>query len=79
LHEDWGTTPAVIDHCLRVAEKMDVQVSLTTANSPLPYQKKYVIVSMPEYVLLKLNIDNLKKSLFIKMWTYNVSFIGHES
>ncbi|KAI0223405.1 Urease subunit alpha [Lamellibrachia satsuma] len=30
LHEDWGSTPAVIDHCLRVADKMDVQVMIHT-------------------------------------------------
>src|ERR671913_136109 len=28
LHEDWGTTPAAIDMCLRVAEEHDVQVAL---------------------------------------------------
>jgi urease subunit alpha len=30
LHEDWGTTPAAIDNCLAVAEKMDVQVAIHT-------------------------------------------------
>ncbi|SHJ25213.1 urease subunit alpha [Cycloclasticus pugetii] len=30
LHEDWGTTPASIDTCLSVAEKMDVQVAIHT-------------------------------------------------
>ncbi len=30
LHEDWGTTPAAIDAALRVADKMDVQVSIHT-------------------------------------------------
>ena len=30
LHEDWGTTPAAIDNCLGVAEKMDVQVAIHT-------------------------------------------------
>jgi urease subunit alpha len=30
LHEDWGTTPASIDNCLCVAEKMDVQVAIHT-------------------------------------------------
>src|SRR3989337_2770360 len=33
LHEDWGTTPAAIDNCLAVAEKMDVQVAIH--NDPL--------------------------------------------
>jgi urease subunit alpha len=28
LHEDWGTTPAAIDCCLAVADRMDVQVCL---------------------------------------------------
>ena len=28
LHEDWGTTPNAIDVCLRVAEKLDVQVAI---------------------------------------------------
>jgi len=28
LHEDWGTTPAAIDNCLSVADKMDVQVAI---------------------------------------------------
>ena len=28
LHEDWGTTPAAIDNCLRVADDYDVQVML---------------------------------------------------
>jgi urease subunit alpha len=30
LHEDWGTTPAVIDACLRVADEYGVQVALHT-------------------------------------------------
>jgi urease subunit alpha len=30
LHEDWGTTPAVIDACLRVADASGVQVSIHT-------------------------------------------------
>ncbi|KAI8517250.1 hypothetical protein Bbelb_058310 [Branchiostoma belcheri] len=30
LHEDWGSTPAAIDTCLRVAEKHDVQVMIHT-------------------------------------------------
>jgi urease subunit alpha len=30
LHEDWGTTPAAIDTCLSVADKMDVQVTIHT-------------------------------------------------
>ena len=30
LHEDWGTTPAAIDHCLDVAERYDVQVAIHT-------------------------------------------------
>jgi len=30
LHEDWGTTPAAIDNCLRVAEETDVQVAIHT-------------------------------------------------
>jgi urease subunit alpha len=30
LHEDWGTTPAVIDTCLAVADKYDVQVAIHT-------------------------------------------------
>ena len=30
LHEDWGTTPAAIDACLRVADDMDVQVMIHT-------------------------------------------------
>jgi urease subunit alpha len=30
LHEDWGTTPAAIDTCLGVADKMDVQVAIHT-------------------------------------------------
>ncbi len=30
LHEDWGTTPAAIDNCLSVADKMDVQVTIHT-------------------------------------------------
>lgn len=30
LHEDWGTTPAAIDHCLRVADQYDVQVAIHT-------------------------------------------------
>jgi len=28
LHEDWGTTPASIDNCLSVAERLDVQVAI---------------------------------------------------
>ena len=30
LHEDWGTTPAAIDNCLSVADKLDVQVTIHT-------------------------------------------------
>ena len=30
LHEDWGTTPAAIDRCLRVADESDVQVLIHT-------------------------------------------------
>src|SRR5471032_1447337 len=30
LHEAWGTTPAAIDNCLRVADEMDVQVAIHT-------------------------------------------------
>src|SRR5437660_52629 len=30
LHEDWGTTPAAIDCCLRVADDLDVQVAIHT-------------------------------------------------
>jgi urease subunit alpha len=30
LHEDWGTTPAAIDCCLRVADLYDVQVTIHT-------------------------------------------------
>lgn len=27
LHEDWGTTPAAIDTCLKVADQFDIQVA----------------------------------------------------
>jgi urease subunit alpha len=30
LHEDWGTTPAAIDCCLRVADEHDIQVTIHT-------------------------------------------------
>jgi urease subunit alpha len=30
LHEDWGTTPAAIDTCLRVCDRYDVQASIHT-------------------------------------------------
>jgi urease subunit alpha len=30
LHEDWGTTPAAIDTCLRIADQHDVQVAIHT-------------------------------------------------
>ena len=30
LHEDWGSTPAAIDTCLRVADESDVQVAIHT-------------------------------------------------
>ncbi len=30
LHEDWGTTPAAIDCCLAVADRMDIQVMIHT-------------------------------------------------
>jgi urease subunit alpha len=30
LHEDWGTTPAAIDCCLRVVEQYDVQAAIHT-------------------------------------------------
>src|SRR5215472_13004970 len=30
LHEDWGTTPAAIDCCMRVADDLDIQVAIHT-------------------------------------------------
>jgi urease subunit alpha len=30
LHEDWGTTSAAIDNCLKVADKYDIQVAIHT-------------------------------------------------
>lgn len=30
IHEDWGSTPAAIDHCLNVADMYDVQVCIHT-------------------------------------------------
>ncbi|KAJ2728582.1 Urease [Coemansia sp. BCRC 34962] len=30
IHEDWGSTPAVIDACLRVCDDMDVQTTIHT-------------------------------------------------
>ncbi|MDQ6418553.1 urease subunit alpha [Paenibacillus sp. LHD-117] len=30
LHEDWGTTPAAIDTCLRAADQYDIQVAIHT-------------------------------------------------
>ena len=30
IHEDWGATPAVINHCLNVADTYDVQVAIHT-------------------------------------------------
>ncbi|MBS5878087.1 MAG: urease subunit alpha [Clostridiales bacterium] len=30
IHEDWGSTPAAIDHCLTVADEYDVQVNIHT-------------------------------------------------
>jgi len=30
LHEDWGTTPAAIDNCLKVADRYDVQAAIHT-------------------------------------------------
>ena len=30
IHEDWGSTPAVIDHCLNVADQCDVPVAIHT-------------------------------------------------
>ena len=30
LHEDWGSTPAAIDNCLAVADRLDVQVAIHT-------------------------------------------------
>ena len=30
IHEDWGATPAAIDHCLNAAEVYDVQVAIHT-------------------------------------------------
>lgn len=53
LHEDWGTTPAAIDTCLRVAEKYDVQVGITVMvsvyknieNVPLSFHKLVTIAA----------------------------------
>lgn len=30
LHEDWGTTPAAIDQCLKIADEEDIQVCIHT-------------------------------------------------
>jgi urease subunit alpha len=30
LHEDWGTTPATIDQCLKIADREDIQVAIHT-------------------------------------------------
>ena len=30
LHEDWGTTPATIDECLKIADEEDIQVAIHT-------------------------------------------------
>lgn len=30
IHEDWGATPAVINHCLNVADAYDIQVAIHT-------------------------------------------------
>jgi urease subunit alpha len=30
LHEDWGTTPAAIDCCLKIADEYDIQVTIHT-------------------------------------------------
>jgi urease subunit alpha len=30
LHEDWGTTPAAIDTCLKIADQYDIQVAIHT-------------------------------------------------
>jgi urease subunit alpha len=30
LHEDWGTTPAAIDCCMRIADDLDIQVAIHT-------------------------------------------------
>ena len=30
IHEDWGSTPAVINACLNAADKLDVQVAIHT-------------------------------------------------
>src|SRR5207245_10734709 len=30
LHEDWGSTPAAIDACLRAADELGVQVAIHT-------------------------------------------------
>ncbi|KMY54103.1 urease subunit alpha [Bacillus sp. FJAT-27231] len=33
IHEDWGATPAVIDNCLTVADKYDIQICIHTDSS----------------------------------------------
>ncbi|WP_185877993.1 urease subunit alpha [Blattabacterium cuenoti] len=30
IHEDWGSTPSVINQCLRVSDKLDIQVNIHT-------------------------------------------------
>lgn len=30
IHEDWGSTPAAIDHCLKVADEYDIPVAIHT-------------------------------------------------
>ena len=51
LHEDWGTTPAAIDCCLRVADAMDVQVMIHTDTLNESGFVEHTVAAMKERVI----------------------------
>ena len=51
LHEDWGTTPAAIDCCLRVADALDVQVMIHTDTLNESGFVEHTVAAMKERVI----------------------------
>ena len=59
LHEDWGTTPAAIDCCLRVADALDVQVMIHTDTLNESGFVEHTVAAMKERVIHAFHTEEL--------------------
>jgi len=57
LHEDWGSTPAVIDNCLSVAEDFDIQVAWNIQLQLLKIEP-YIHITVKVQVAVMLQISS---------------------